>query len=48
MRSPGAYFFAGVAKLVEATDLKSVGSNPVWVRVPPSVLGISFPADFHT
>jgi len=26
---------APVAKLANATDLKSVGSNPLWVRSPP-------------
>ncbi len=30
---------AGVAKWVDAGDLKSPGSNPVWVRVPPPALG---------
>ncbi len=27
---------AGVAELVYAMDLKSIGGNSVWVRVPPS------------
>lgn len=33
----GTSIFVGiVAKQADATDLKSVGSNPVWVQVPPS------------
>ena len=27
--------FAGVMELADVTDSKSVGSNTVWVRVPP-------------
>ena len=29
--------YAGVVELADATDSKSVGSNTVWVQVPPSV-----------
>lgn len=28
--------YAEVAELVYAMDLKSIGGNSVWVRVPPS------------
>ena len=31
----GEVDLAGVAELVYATDLKSVGGNSVWVQVPP-------------
>ena len=29
------HIFAGVMELADVTDSKSVGSDTVWVRVPP-------------
>ena len=36
--SPSQIFYAVVAELADARDLKSLGFTTMWVRVPPSAL----------
>ena len=39
--------YAGVMELVDVTDSKSVGSDTVWVRVPPPAPAQKFPPPFR-